>query len=202
MSHIDSFKHEIVGNFGRIPVYHPLEEIEGDFICGPGNLLIGGGSGEHPAIVVRNPTAAVAEFLSYELSHYSSEDDVKEYPILKVKAKWLKIIKPHFNLRHNRIIEFCEWHVSTYVNFEEHCRSEGLQNPYDPARHERGFEDWLIVSLGEFIFYAMPQLASEIVSKLHKPYTYFHHITYNNIMVIPPNMPVYSIGGNHFFPKK
>jgi hypothetical protein len=27
MSHIDSYKHEIVGLFGSLPVYHPLEDI-------------------------------------------------------------------------------------------------------------------------------------------------------------------------------
>ena len=46
MSHIDSFKHELVGLFGGLPVYHPLEVIDGDFRCDPTQLLLGGGSGE------------------------------------------------------------------------------------------------------------------------------------------------------------
>ena len=48
MSHIDSFKHEIVGLFGGLPVYHPLEDINGDFKCSTKQLVIGGGSGDQP----------------------------------------------------------------------------------------------------------------------------------------------------------
>ena len=52
MSHIDSYPHEIVGLFGRLPVYHPLEDIpeppeghwEHDFGCTTEQLVIGGGS--------------------------------------------------------------------------------------------------------------------------------------------------------------
>lgn len=60
MSHIDSFKHEIVGLFGGLLVYHPLEDIQGDFVCTPKCLLIGGGSGEHPALVIESPLKAVS----------------------------------------------------------------------------------------------------------------------------------------------
>ena len=201
MSHIDSFKHEIVGRLGKIAVYHPLQKINGEFICGPDNILIGGGSGEWPAIIIKNPKAAVAEFLSSELSAYDLDDDEVEWPIVKVKEHWLNVIDPHLNLPYNNIIEFCEWTVEDYVRFQKHCCSEGLQNPFDTELHELGFENWLILGVGEFVFYAMPELANEIVSKLIDPYNYFSHITYNNILLIPPNMPVHANEGNYFFAK-
>lgn len=55
MSYIDGFDHEIIGTLGYLPIYHPLEAIEGDggwgaydFNASPQNLVLGGGSGEHP----------------------------------------------------------------------------------------------------------------------------------------------------------
>ncbi len=41
MSHIDSFRHQLVGYLGYLPVYHPLEEIDGDFRCSPRQLVLG-----------------------------------------------------------------------------------------------------------------------------------------------------------------
>ena len=64
MSHIDSYKHEIVGLFGCIPVYRPLEDISEpgdddpqlDFGCTTEQLVIGGGPGEHLGLVLRVQT--------------------------------------------------------------------------------------------------------------------------------------------------
>ena len=200
MSHIDSFKHEIIGRFGVISVYHPLQNIDGDFICDSNNILVGGGSGEWPAIVIRNPTAAVAEFIATELMGYDSADSEDQWPIVKCKDEWLKHIAPYQNFPNNKIIEFCEWTVEDYVRFERLCCSDGMQNSFDIEMYESGLENWFILGIGEFIFYAMPELASDIMSKLVNPYSYFQHINYNNIMLIPPNMPVYANRGNAFFP--
>jgi len=61
MSHIDSYKHEIVGLFGCLPVYHPLGDIpappdnwpEYDFGYTTEQLVIGGGPGEHLGLVLQ-----------------------------------------------------------------------------------------------------------------------------------------------------
>ena len=62
MRYSDTFDNEFVGYFGGIPVYHPLEVVLAthddnprDFACGPENLLICGGRGEYPGIVVKAP---------------------------------------------------------------------------------------------------------------------------------------------------
>ncbi len=62
MSYIDCFKHELVGMLGYLPVYHPLEGVDGSFICGAHQLLLGGGGREHSALVIENSTSAVAYF--------------------------------------------------------------------------------------------------------------------------------------------
>ena len=47
-----------------------------------------------------------------------------------------------------------------------------------------------------FLIFAMPELAEPFMSKLKTPYKGFEHIRYNNILLVPPNMPTYSNGGN------
>ena len=195
MSHIDSFKHEIVGLFGSLPVYHPLEDIHGDFACTPRNLLIGGGSGEHPALVIESPLEAVALFLNKELEALENTELSPERFPLKTKIdEWSPMIAPYLTSSHHDILTFYEWDSDTYSNFDNLCKSTALPNPL----YEEQLETWLILGIGEFVFFAMPDLAFEIMTKLENPYIYFNHTYYNNIMVIPPNVPVYANGGNAF----
>lgn len=195
MSHIDSFKHEIVGLFGSLPVYHPLEDIHGDFVCTKKNLLIGGGSGEHPALVIESPLEAVAWFLDRELESLKGSGlDTDTFPLITKIDEWSAIIAPYLTSSHHDLLTFYEWDRETYRNFEHLCKSSALPNPLCDEK----LENWLILGMGEFVFFAMPELASEIMSQLNNPYTCFHHSCYNNIMVIPPNFPVYANGGNAF----
>lgn len=187
MSHIDSFKHQIVGEFGGIPVYRPLETIAGDFECTENQLMLGGGSGEHPVMVLKNPLAAVACFLHEEIPHLKLGEDMR--------ALWESAIDSHITWDYSDILAFYDWDILTYHNFYEICTSDSLCNCY---MDDISIEKWLVLGFGEFVFYAMPELALEIVSLLDRPYQYFHHIRYNNIMLVPPNMPVYANGGNAF----
>ncbi len=186
MSHIDSFKHELVGMLGYLPVYHPLEEIIGDYKCGPNKLLLGGGSGEHPALVIENLTSAVAYFLDEEIL---TNPDLKD---------WEKIIAPFIDIPLADLITFHDWSIDRYHSFFEMTKSVVLPNP----RKEEDTELWIILGIGEFIFFSMPQLAKDILNNLENPYKHFHHMSYNNIMIVPPNIPVYANGGNLFFNKK
>lgn len=74
MSYIDLIKHELVGFFNGLPVYHPLETVEEgswesyDFSCSPANLIIGGGAGEHPALVLHNLESLVAAYLLHAIA--------------------------------------------------------------------------------------------------------------------------------------
>ncbi|GAA0878836.1 hypothetical protein GCM10009119_18040 [Algoriphagus jejuensis] len=183
MSHIDSFKHELVGYLGYLPVYHPLEEIEGDFACDPSQLLLGGGSGEHPALVIENPTSAVAFFLREEIK---TEKNLKS---------WERFISPYLDKTPNQLLTFYEWDSQRHSTFLAMSRSEALPNPNE----KEDFEMWLILGIGEFVFFSLPSLAKGIMDRLEAPYKHFKHMRYNNIMVVPPNMPVYANGGNAFF---
>ena len=69
MSYIDTIKHELVGYINGFPIYHPLETvIDGewggyDFSCSPQKWIIGGGAGEHPALVIHNLGSLVALYI-------------------------------------------------------------------------------------------------------------------------------------------
>ncbi|MEP2446300.1 MAG: hypothetical protein ABJI69_03650 [Balneola sp.] len=186
MSHIDSFKHELVGLLGYLPVYHPLEKIDGDFKCDSSQLLLGGGSGEHPALVIENPTSAVAYFLTEIIEHE------------KELEHWEEIISPYLNYDLTELLTFYEWDIERFSSFHKMFKSKSLPNPSNGNDIER----WLILGIGEFIFFSMPELAGELINKLENPYENFHHISYNNIMIVPPNFPVYANGGNKFFKKE
>lgn len=195
MSHIDSFKHEIVGFFGYLPVYHPLEDIEGDFFCTKKQLMLGGGSGEHTALVIDSPLFAVAYFLNQELSSLKDKKfKAKHYPLKKKIDQWSAIIEPFLDREPKDIIKYYDWDAQRHENFHEMCRSSALPNQLQ----DENFEEWFVLGIGEFVFFSMPDLASEIMNKLCEPYKYFRHMYYNNIMVIPPNFPVYANGGNAF----
>lgn len=200
MSYIDSYAHELVGLFGPLPVYHPLENIASDgldmhFSCSTEQIVIGGGSGEHSGLVIVNPTAAVACFLDDQISTVIGQDlDSKYYPLVDVAELWEPIVSGYTELP-EEILHFAGWGVQEYRDFFELCKSHNMPNPY----YDDGdiyFEAWLTYGIGEFIFYALPNLASKLIGKLETPYQFFHHLHYNNILIYPPNMPVYANGGN------
>lgn len=197
MSHIDSFEHEIIGLFGSIPVYHPLEEIDGDFKASPGQLVLGGGSGEHPAVVIEEPEQAVALFLRHKLEPLlNPELSENRFPLKKVAKDWLEKMQPFFPKDPEVVCTFYDWTEEDHTNFAEYCASPALPHPYWKGNVIK----WLALSFGEFIFFALPELAGELMDFLGAdPYHYFKHVEYNNIGIIPPNMPVYSNGGNTFW---
>lgn len=203
MSHIDSFRHEIVGFFGGIPVYHPLEIIRGDFYCDPSQLVLGGGSGEHPAMVLEDPTAAVALFLDTELTALkNSPVPAAQHPLTAVAHEWLEIVRPFTNGALDDYFTFYDWTDETHENFHALCTSRALPNPCWKDAWKADIRTWLALGFGEFVFFAMPDLAPDLVGQLRDPYAHFRHVRYANILLIPPNMPVYANGGNAFVSKR
>ena len=174
MSFIDGYKHQLVGYFGYLPVYRPLEDIDGpkqEFSCPRGGLVIGGGSGEHPGLVLRDPAGAVAEFLR------------ETWPERAAEAGWREAIHDHLRTPSD-CLDFASWDVEDHVRFYTLCTT-AVPNPYDPEGTASGFESWLCCSLGEFVFFAMPELARDLV-----------HVYWNNILLLPPGLPLYANGGS------
>ena len=195
MSYIDSYKHELIGLFGGLPVYHPLEdipgsdnpELTGEFACSTSQIMIGGGGGEWPGLVITSPIGAVIEFLCYGVE----EDDFHK----KIsRADWEEA-EDRYRFKGD-IFHFCDWRVAHYHEFYDYCRSPAMPRAYDKNGEPGSFEDWLKCSIGEFIFFAMPELAEPFMSKLKDPHEGLEHMSFNNILLVPPNMPVHANGGN------
>lgn len=186
MSYIDCFKHELVGYLNGLPIYHPLEDCIGgefgdfDFSCTPDNLLIGGGSGEHPALVLHNLSSLVASYL------YLAIEKRKEY--------WpeLEFIIPE-NIKNElddifyekADLEFCGWSMRQHSEFYVNAQSPLHVSPLKPEEHA---EEWIENSIGEFIYYSLPEL---IPMKYKEIFDYFRGLEIgfwmNNVVCPPPN---------------
>jgi hypothetical protein len=203
MSYIDTFDNEFVGYFGGIPVYHPLEVVPASpddpacFACGPENLVIGGGRGERPGLVVKEAGETVACFVRAWL-RWQEQNWPEEYQVLRpAVAAWPDAVAPLEDCRYwRRVLEFAGWQAADYVKFSAWCASPVFQVPYDPAEHG-SLEAWLAESVGEFIFLAMPELAPDALRRLGD---LRHHVSegfsrsrscYPNLLLAPPGYPVW-----------
>jgi hypothetical protein len=164
-----------------------------DFKADPGQLILGGGSGEHPAMVLSDPQAAVAYFLSQELCKLKSNDaNPENFPLATQRDAWMPVLESFIRPPQELFVYF-EWTEEQHEAFRNRCQNNPL---HEYHINELGFHSWLVRSFGEFVFFAMPDLAPELASRLKNPNSCVRHSYYNNIMMLPPNFPVYSNGGN------
>ena len=201
MSYIDTFDNEFVGYFGGIPVYHPLEVVlasaddPANFACGPDNLVIGGGSGEHPGIVVKAPGEAVVcfvrawlednPFLSPEDCH-ALQPALEAWPDAYSRKSWSDCRRNDWM----HVLEFAGWRVKDYVDFSSRCASQAFHRPFRSAK-DNTLEQWLAASLGEFTLLAMPELAPDAIQRLGELRRHVSGGLYNNILLLPPGYPVW-----------
>jgi hypothetical protein len=192
MSYIDTFDHEFVGFFGGYPIYHPLESVEGDptnladFSCTPSDLVLGGGGGEHPAVVLRRADCAVAQFVQYWLDDHNDEtrlQRLRQSP-LEVPA-WEPFLDMACTIPSQSVLDFAGWNVQTYHDFYAACCSAMLYRPYHSERDGR-FESWLAACLGELIFFAMPDLVPELTTLLPDAREHIHSALFLNVLTPPP----------------
>jgi len=181
LSYIDTFDHELVGFFAGLPVYHPLETVNhlppdsDEFNCTPQNLIIGGGGGEHPAIIILRPDYAVAHFidrLPIELNK------TYEQYLSEARVDWAQILA------------FSGWSISHYHDFYMRCTSGALYHPFS-GTEDSSLESWFIASIGEFILFSMPELFPDMEAKLPDLRSLAILPLYLNVLIPPPgyNLP-------------
>lgn len=190
MSYIDSFDHVLVGYLAGLPVYRPLVDIaypeEGvrdeDFGCSTKQLVVGGGSGEHPGLVLERPDAAMAVFaLESALFDLPRDEEAALGDIICAAP----------------VLQRYGWRPDQEQDFAERCRSVGLHNPHRPERES--LDHWLTLGFGEFTYLAMPVLASEMSARLQQYQTGTPDIAeFNNILLPPPGLPGYAPAGTAF----
>ena len=148
MSDIDLIKHYRLGQFLEIPIYQCLEDgsrlgcddqpPQPSLVCEKGYLCIGGGSGEHPAIVIKSVEYCVSRFLMYE-----HDVDTKD-----IKSAASKDI--------DDVVIFASWTKKEIKAFKKEIRKLTFAN--------KGEEfSYMILKIGEFIFHYIPHYNSQIL---------------------------------------
>lgn len=127
MSYIDMFKHEQLTEIIGLPLYRAQEDIEGDeFNAKQGQLILGGGGGEHPAIVIKHIDSMVARYI------WTSTDTEHSYDYIECD--------------YFENLEFVDWMILTYKDFF----TRAVQNGYN--EDEDGYvEAWLCDRLSQYL---------------------------------------------------
>lgn len=166
MSHIDSFNHSQVGTFAGIPVYHALQDIDGkgggDFSATPKNLIIGGGSGEHPGMVIQDLDFCVWEFLTALVELQGKEIDDFEF-----FTKFENGI-PNYTMSEHTVysnLEYSGWSMKDIARFTERV-NKIFDDAIEYATYKDKFknistEHQINIMIGEFVFYSAKKLISE-----------------------------------------
>jgi hypothetical protein len=199
MSFSDTFDNEFVGYLGGIPVYHPLEVVPAlpdddplEFACGPEHLLIGGGSGEHPGIVVKAPGETVICFVRAWLGQTPFLSPEERQALRPAVEAWPDAPdrRRHPRSYWRQVFEFAGWRAADYVAFSTRCASRAFHRPFDPGQ-DGSLEQWLAASVGEFILLALPELAEDAVRRLGDLRRHVRGDLYKNILLLPPGYPVW-----------
>lgn len=157
MSYIDTIQHELVGYLNGLPIYHPLETVSGDswgganFSCSPANLIVGGGSGEHPALVIHHPESLVAAYFLHDIAQKELHFSDRYTPPPTHSLDRL------YDIAYGDapLLEFCGWSMRHTTHFVEAAQSSVH---YSPLKKEQAAEEWIILSLGEFIHFSLSEL--------------------------------------------
>jgi hypothetical protein len=158
MSYIDTFDHEYLGDFADIPLYHPIVNVEGsgdrDFSCSPDNLVLGGGDGEHLGLVFHRLDCLALRYVIHAIpdgeESLSIHDQFADFPIMD-----------YLEFEYSSLFEYAGWSVRDFHAFYERGSSSDLNLPYD-EKDDSSFEDWLALSIGEFVWFELPDLIQDL----------------------------------------
>jgi hypothetical protein len=216
MSDIDTGNHSSVGTFLKLPLYHPLNEFEMDcFNVNEKNLVLGGGSGEHPALKIVSLEIAVSEYLQL-LSELNGEKDDEENQLFENThyKKWEKdyskesYLHPSWNLEYDS-----GWdmeHISRLKKridkkFEKSMNKFHFDSTkFDKNKREKKIteilthmssEEKLHAMIGEFVFYSAKHLLDNDFQNFLKDIDLEKagkaQIPFDAIQVAPKGYPVY-----------
>ncbi|MCX6117454.1 MAG: hypothetical protein NT027_07930 [Proteobacteria bacterium] len=165
MSYIDTIKHEYLGQFGSRSVYRILENVAGsrddfDFGCTSTDLVIGGGSGEVPAIIFSDLDYCVGHFLlewlHQQFALKSEEDVIRRLRVGGLDPEKIRTqISELAEAPHKQKIAFAGWSALDYYEAVKEYSSSPIAHPY--RKDSVPFEHWLAQNIGEYAFFEMSQ---------------------------------------------
>jgi hypothetical protein len=153
MSSIDSLEHAHVANFFGLPIYWVLEERPLTYLTGSTEVInqyylsIGGGSGEHPALIIKND-AVVYQLIRKLVNLEDVVDGSYDHELISYaeQLQYQMITDDElYNLRH-WCIDQNEWPLETFIRVNKQFDDE-LEVPLvDKISH----------AIALFIIYEMP----------------------------------------------
>ena len=185
MSFIDCFGHEYVASFAGLPVYHPLQAISGDFSAGPDTLLLGGGSGEHPALVIRHLDQVASFYVDYALERVYDPFDPDEG--IYERSKILRDRVTPYDC-----LDFVCWNVEDFVDFHARCTSRLMQEPFERGGEFGQLEGWLVHHFGKLLCLSMPDLVPALEGDMKEAWDIAKtcHEVGSNFVCVPPGFPI------------
>lgn len=204
MSYIDCFQHEFLGSLNGLPIYHLLESVSFQdnghpaFECDGSSLILGGGSGEHPALVVEGLDSIVAEYLLHDI--YMCEvhrQDLREKLTDRARESLEDIA-----FSANQKLVFVGWGMKDHAKFYERAISPLNSTSLEPGKSA---ELWIRLSLGEFVYFSLPELCSrrlemQALAGVSDDSAWPVGYWMRNVLCPPPGyMPRSSFGDRGFF---
>jgi hypothetical protein len=158
-----------------------------DFGCTPSRLVLGGGGGEHPAMILADMAGAAAVFLRHAVESW--EDTRQDWQPSKRASirdgEWARLEAACDGWELPQRLRFPGWDLKTYADFRERCLSRAVPTPYDAAAHG-SLEDWLVACLGELVYFSMPELIASPLSELPDTCTQVREPILCNVFIPPP----------------
>lgn len=174
MSEIDCYQHQLVGLIAGVALYHPLQQFDRDGVD-DSVLLIGGGSGEHPAAILQ-PRRCVANYIDHllgELLETPEHDHTLQMwlemlgmpdPDTAYETFDTHLSSPLWGTTFEEFNgDYSHWGGDTWAQFIQAAKQPGCwTTPYDPGTHG-SIERWIEYALGELVLVCMPQLIDDLI---------------------------------------
>jgi hypothetical protein len=125
----------------------------GEFECNASTLLVGGGSGEHPALAIRGLDSLVAEFLLFDLDMDGVHGHGRRVRPLEASLEELQ----NLVYAEDRELRFIDWQMRDHWSFYQNALSPLNATPLEAGGD---CERWIRLSLGEFVYFSLPELCT------------------------------------------
>jgi hypothetical protein len=170
MSYIDCWNHLYIGSLGKdgLPIYMTLEDIDGDeFKATEGSIVLGGGSGEHPALIIENLDFCMASFLDTWVNEYKAHIPQETQDAITIYVEWVFEDADFYRDE----LDFHNWSTDNHYHFVKQLKT------LEPNDVTMGTENLIIESIGEYLIFT--DYADHIGIDLSKVSTIYNNVVCN-----------------------
>jgi hypothetical protein len=172
VSYIDTLRHQLCGTLAGLPVYLLQETYNDSVTADVGDLLLGGGSGEHAAAVAHVRACAASYLDKYGVAVLEAADD--EVGVLGgaaqaygVTGEQLLELSDILKAEDGRDpVDFTTWGSCEWVSFSAAASSWPFGHSFDSERDGR-LEMWVADALGEYVLVSATHILGETAAGNH-----------------------------------